>query len=103
EVVFIPSQGQLACALSARAGSHVVLLFPDLVKLCYCAKYTSAVAIILHELGHLYFDHGSRVLDVLEAQVEADSFATRCGYGHELQEVLLDSEQSIDTKVRISC
>lgn len=102
EVVFIPSQGMLACALGAQEKTDIVLIFPDLIKIFQSASYLNAVAIILHELGHLYFEHNKKVMDLLEAQVEADYFALECGYGHEIQDVLLDSIQSIDTKVRIS-
>ncbi len=102
EVVFIPSTGSLACALGAQPHTDLVLIFPDLVKLLHSASYFRGISIILHELGHLYFDHSKKVMDILEAQVQADYFAHMCGFGHEIQEVLLDSPQSIDTKVRIS-
>lgn len=102
EIVFIPSQGHLACALGSRTDTDVILVFPDLIKIFHSASYLHAVAVILHEIGHLYLEHNKKVMDILEAQVEADAFAIRCGFGHELQEVLLDSVQSLDTKVRIS-
>lgn len=102
EVVFIPSSGTLACALSCTPATDLVLIFPDLIKVFHSASYFRGVSIILHELGHLYYEHSKKVMDILEAQVEADYFAYQCGFGHELQEVLLDSPQTTDTRVRIS-
>ncbi len=102
EIVFIPSSGSLACALGARQSTDVILIFPDLVKVFHSASYLRGVAVILHEMGHLFHEHSKKIMDILEAQVEADHFALTCGFGHELQEVLLDSPQTTDTRVRIS-
>lgn len=102
EVVFIPSSGTLACALGARPKTDLILIFPDLVRVFRSASSLRGVAIILHELGHLFHEHSKKVMDILEAQVEADHFAFECGFGHEIQEVLLDSPQTTDTRVRIS-
>lgn len=102
EIVFIPSQGQLACAIGGRNDTDIVLIFPDLIKIFHSANYLHAVAIILHEIGHQYYEHSNRQMDILEAQIEADGFAVLCGYGHEIQDFLLDSPPTLDTQVRIT-
>ena len=58
------------------------------------------VAILMHELGHIYLKHDKSRHNILESQVAADHFAFLHGFGHELQDILLD-DHSIDSKTRV--
>ena len=60
------------------------------------------IAILAHELGHIYYQHTEQKIDTLKAQIEADDFAFELGLGEELQEILLDHVHSVDCRVRIS-
>ncbi|MCY4524034.1 MAG: hypothetical protein OXB84_04775 [Halobacteriovoraceae bacterium] len=101
EIVFLQASGKLACSLSAIAHSHIILVYPDLTKLLKSAFFLRGVAVLAHELGHLYHNHGSKDIDPLQAQIEADQFACKLGFGYELQEVLLEYKNSIDCRARV--
>lgn len=102
QLVFVPSNGKLSCALSSLPSSHTILIFPDLAKILRSACPETGIAILAHELGHLYRGHSHRKISPLDAQIEADYFAYQLGFGHGLQDVLVDHQESIDCKVRIS-
>ena len=68
---------------------------------CTKVNLPARLAILAHELGHLYHQHSEKSLPVLEAQVEADDFAFKLGLGRELVEVLLQFND-IDTRTRVS-
>ncbi len=99
---FIPCQAHLSCAIGSTKNQHLILVFPELIKLLKSASSFHAVAILAHEMGHIYYQHTEQKIDTLTAQIEADDFAFKLGFGEELQEVLLDYVHSIDCRVRIS-
>jgi hypothetical protein len=100
-LVFIPSTGELSCALSGISGIDVIIVFPELIKMLRSAAPRRGLAIVAHELGHLISQHSEREIDRLQAQIEADRFATQLGLGLELQEILLQFDE-IDCRVRIT-
>ena len=102
DILFLQASGKLACSVSTASYSHVVLVYPDLTKILKSAFFLRGIAILAHELGHLYHDHGNKNIDPLEAQIEADKFACRLGFAYELQEVLLEHKTSIDCRTRVS-
>lgn len=98
----IPCQAHLSCAIGRTQNHHLILVFPELVQLLKSASAFHGIAILAHELGHIFHQHTEQKIDTLTAQIEADQFAFDLGFGEELQEVLLDHVHSIDCRVRIS-
>ncbi|MFA6237450.1 MAG: M48 family metalloprotease [Bacteriovorax sp.] len=98
----IPCQAQLSCAIGRTQNHHLILVFPELIQLLKSASAYHGIAILAHELGHIYHQHAEFKIDTLTAQIEADQFAFDLGFGEELQEVLLDHVNSVDCRVRIS-
>lgn len=99
---FIPCEAKLSCAIGSTKNHHLILIFPELRTLLQSASLHHGIAVLAHELGHIYFKHTENKIDTLVAQLEADDFAFQIGYGEELQEVLLDHQESTDCRVRIS-
>lgn len=102
EVIFLHTTGSMGSALSSLEKYHVIIVYPDLKNLLKSASLTHGMSVLAHELGHIIGRHSYRAISPLEAQVEADEFACRLGFGHELQDILLDQPESTDTRVRIS-
>lgn len=98
----IPCQAHLSCAIGRTQNHHLILVFPELIQLLKSASAFHGVAILAHEMGHIFHQHTEMKIDTLTAQIEADQFALDLGFGEELQEVLLDHVHSIDCRVRIS-
>ena len=102
EAFFIRGNGRLGTALAAKKNTHLILVYPDLIKMLTSGAPLMGIAVLAHELGHLVKGHSFKVIDPLEAQCEADQVAYEMGLGNELQEVLMDQPYSIEAKVRIS-
>lgn len=98
----IPCQAHLSCAIGRTQNHHLILVFPELTQILRSASSIHGVAILAHELGHIYYQHTENKIDTLQAQIEADDFAFQLGFGEELQEILLDHVYSVDCRVRIS-
>ena len=103
EVLFMKSSGKLACSLGDITSYNIVIVYPDLCQLLRSALYLRGIAVLAHELGHLYHNHSKLEISPLEAQVQADHFALSLGFGHELQDVLLEHSHSLDCRTRIAC
>lgn len=99
---FIPCEAKLSCAIGKTKDSHLILVFPELMTLLKSASLYHGIAILAHELGHIFYQHTENKTETLTAQIEADDFAFKLGFGEELQEVLLDYDHSVDCRVRIS-
>ncbi len=102
QTFMIPCQAHLSCAIGKTQNHHLILIFPELMQMLKSASALHGVAILAHELGHIYHQHTENKIDTLTAQIEADQFAYDLGFGEELQEVLLDHDQSVDCRVRIA-
>ena len=98
----IPCQAHLSCAIGRTSNHHLILVFPELSQILKSASSFHGIAILAHELGHIFHQHTENKIDTLKAQIEADEFATDLGFGEELQEVLLEHTHSIDCRVRIA-
>jgi hypothetical protein len=98
----IPCQAHLSCAIGRTQNHHLILVFPELTQILRSASSVHGIAILAHELGHIFYQHTENKIDTLQAQIEADDFAFQLGFGEELQEILLDHISSIDCRVRIS-
>ncbi len=100
EVLMLKSSGKYA--LSVQPGSHVIVVFPEVLKLLNSFKFDEALMMIAHELGHIMYEHGKKSVDTLTAQVEADRFAISLGYGVELEQFLLAQPESIEMRTRLA-
>ncbi|MBC7538351.1 MAG: M48 family metalloprotease [Bacteriovorax sp.] len=98
----IPCQAHLSCAIGRTQNHHLILVFPELIQILKSASAFHGIAILAHELGHIYHQHTENKIDTLTAQIQADLFAFDLGFGEELQEVLLDHVHSVDCRVRIA-
>ncbi len=88
DLVFLNCLGHYSATLPTDKNLNIVLIFPNLINEIYKANNSMAYAIIFHELGHIYHKHfESKNEDILK-QIEADAFAIKYGYGHELLEFL---------------
>ena len=101
-VAFIPANGTLSCAINSTEHMSFILIYQDLLQILNSGSPDRGLAILVHELGHLFYRHDERKIDPLEAQVEADKLCTMLGLGEDLQEVLMDSATGIEARVRIS-
>lgn len=101
EIIFQQVSGQYSCTVQQPPDAHVILLFPELIRLLTSVNNARGLAILAHELGHIYHRHHKKSLPTLESQIEADDFAYQAGLGHDLVEVLL-SYRDIDSQTRVS-
>lgn len=101
DIWFINSTGKYGCAIEP-IGCSVILIFPELLQLLRSMNPSGAIAILSHELGHIYHGHSNRRIDVLEAQIEADSFSIELGFIEELEAFLHDQPEGVEKRVRLS-
>lgn len=99
---FLPANAQYSCSLGLSEKCFVIIVFPDLLRSLKALVPTQGLAILAHELGHVYHQHYRRQVNALEAQIEADEFAFNLGLGHELQDVLLQYPESEECQARIN-
>lgn len=100
-LIFIPSSGKYSCTLS-NLQCHIIIVFPELMRLLRSSATNHALAILAHEVGHIIYDHSKKVMDPIEAQVEADMFACQLGFGNEIESFLEDQPESLEKRVRIT-
>jgi len=98
----IPCQAHLSCAIGKTSNNHLILVFPELIKLLKSGSCSHGMAVLAHEFGHIFHQHTENKIETLQAQIEADQFAFNLGFGEELQEILLDHAHDIDCRVRIA-
>ena len=101
KVLFLVSDGKFSSALSKTNENHVIIIYPELFKLIKSASPLHAVAILAHELGHIFHNHSYRKLGRLEAQLEADSFANSLGLGRELIDIIWEHSNDEEGMTRI--
>ena len=100
-LVVVKNRGDMACAFSSKTKVNVLVIFPDLQKLMNSPLWLRAVAVLAHEIGHLYFNHSERKISIMDAQYEADLFAAEMGFSAELIEVLKDYPYSEEVQLRL--
>lgn len=98
----IPCQAHLSCAIGKTNNNHLILVFPELIKLLKSGSSAHGMAVLAHEFGHIFHQHTENKIETLTAQIEADKFAFDLGFGEELQEILLDHAHDVDCRVRIA-
>jgi hypothetical protein len=100
-LVVVKNRGDMACAFSSKTKINVLVIFPDLQKLMNSPLWVHAVAVLAHEIGHLYHNHSDRNISMMDAQYEADLFAAEIGFSSELMEVLGDYPYSEEVQLRL--
>lgn len=101
EVILHPSSGRFACSVQ-KSSKSIILVFPELKRLLNAPFPGWAHAVIAHEYGHLYCEHGKKWIDPIEAQVEADAFAIELGHLKYLAEFLEEQPESIEKRTRLA-
>lgn len=101
DVILYPSSGKFACSVQ-KSHKSVILIFPELRSLMNAPCDGWAKAVLGHEYGHLFHKHGSRMIDPLEAQIEADRFSIGLGHIEELSQFLEEQVESIEKRTRLS-
>lgn len=100
-VYFVLSSGKYSCSVE-HCNDRVIIVFPELYRLLKSSFDGYAKAILAHELGHLYQSHANKSISILEAQVEADTYAINLGLASQLAEFLEEQPESIEKRVRLS-
>ncbi|MBL7665133.1 MAG: M48 family metalloprotease [Bacteriovoracaceae bacterium] len=101
QLIFLASSGRYSCAINPLQ-AHVIIVFPELMKLLKSSATNHALAILAHEIGHIAHEHGAKVIDPIEAQVEADLFACKLGYALEIESFLEDQVESLEKRIRLT-
>ena len=101
KVLFLKTNGKYSCAVNLPRHHQAIIVFPELYQLLNSAAPDYGLAILAHEIGHLWAKHSTKKIDPLEAQIEADRFALDLGHGRELAEILEEQPKSKDMMVRL--
>jgi predicted Zn-dependent protease len=101
DILFLRVGGELAGAFRGGQENGYVLVFDDLIKMLKSAAWYLGIAVLAHELGHLYYNHSNKSIDTQQAQLEADDFARQCGLARELIQVLSDYSEQENAYERI--
>ena len=99
-VIFTQNSGNWACAVNQIKNNHIILIYPDLYKVLTSARFTQGIAILAHELGHIFMNHGEKQLSTLLSQIEADMFALTLGFGEDLIMFLNDFKNNEECMIR---
>lgn len=99
ETLFISNSGQYACSIHANI--NIIVIYPELTALMRNGESETAIAILLHELGHLALNHQTRGIENDQAQIEADLFACEFGYSNEIYRFLQGQTKSQQVAKRL--
>ncbi len=100
-LLFLPSSGKFSCTFQTM-NDFIVIVFPELMSLLRSSASNHASAILAHELGHIIHSHSRKDIDPIKAQVEADAFACELGFADELETFLMDQQDSLEKKIRLT-
>jgi hypothetical protein len=101
-LLLLYSNGKMSCAFHQFQGREVVLIFPDLRRLLLSAQFGQGYAILAHEVAHVLLGHSRKKIAPLQAQLEADRYASDLGFGEELCAVLGDEEAGDEIARRLA-
>lgn len=87
-LLMVPSSGEWACAIPHSGKYHLILIYPELIGILKSKNFRIGLAILAHEIGHIFLRHSERKIDPMDAQYEADYFAYLLGFGVELIQFL---------------
>lgn len=98
---FVKVYSDLGMCLTHDESIHIIALFPSLIKKLRCANPIEGIAVLAHEIGHLYYGHHKKLTDPLQSQLEADIFAYSLGLGESLLDVLYNYSNYPQVEKRI--
>ena len=101
KLLFIKGSGNFACSVNHPKNTGIILIYPNLIKLLKSPNFLQGVAVLAHEVGHIFYDHGKRKISTLDAQLEADNFACKLGLKEELIEFLYEHKSEGDCQLRL--
>ena len=101
EIAFVKAEGGLSCAIDAKYHLKFILCYPELLQLLRSGSPDLGIAVLFHELGHLYHKHNQKGVETLIAQYEADEFALFHGFGEDIISVINDYRHLEDNRKRI--
>jgi hypothetical protein len=79
-----------------------IVLFPETVRLLSSTVYRGGLAVISHELAHLYLSHGSKKIHHIEAEVQADLLTCEMGHAFALSELIEDMPECEEKRIRLT-
>lgn len=91
----------MSCAIDSPEHLSFILCYPELLQLLRSASPDIGIAVLFHELGHLYHQHNQKSIETLLAQFEADEFALFHGFGEDIITVINDYRHLEDNRKRI--
>lgn len=100
KILFIFSDGKFATTLH-KSENDCIIIYPELLNLIRSVDYSQALAILFHEIGHIYHDHRNKNISNLDKQIEADHFACVYGLDQEILELLKSSVRTLEVVERI--
>jgi hypothetical protein len=100
ELIFVPS-GIWRENKQLFFGKNIIVIFPEFQKLMQKKDKTS-VAYLAHEVAMILHEHKNEKLDPLMCEVEADKFVCDLGLSLELEKYLLNLDECLDKRVRLS-
>jgi hypothetical protein len=100
-LLFVAASGTLACSLNASHEENIIIVFPDLHRMLRSSSPSHGIAVLAHELGHIFYEHSRKKIPPLKAQIQADRFAFELGFAEELRDILLDYPDSEDCRLRL--
>ncbi len=93
---------KMSCAFYQYQSREIVLIFPELRNLLVSAQYLQGYAVLAHEVGHVLLSHSQKQIHPIQAQLEADRYATQLGLGDELHEVLREETPGTEIRERLT-
>lgn len=100
ELGMVSCQGLWAATLPPQKNLFLIIIFPNLLDLFNSSNYRLGIAVLAHEIGHIFREHSKRNLTLMEEQFEADFFAGRLGFTKELINFLSMYPDSNECKIR---
>jgi hypothetical protein len=100
ELAMVTCQGLWAATVHPQKNLFLIIVFPNLLDLINSPKYRLGLAVLAHEMGHIFMEHSKQDLDPMEEQFEADLFAAKLGFGKELINFLSMYPDSTECKNR---
>ena len=100
ELAMVTCQGLWAATVHPQKNLFLIIVFPNLLDLINSTNYRLGLAVLAHEMGHIFMDHSKRDLNPMEEQFEADLFAARLSFGKEILNFLSLYPNSTECKIR---
>ncbi len=100
DFAIVTCQGLWASTINPQKKLYLIIVFPNLLDLLDSLNYRIGLAVLAHEIGHIFLEHAKKDLSELEEQFEADLFAVNLGFERELLEFLSFYPNSNECNIR---